>query len=198
MLALPKITHTFTLNRYLKYDAEDLTATARRRMYSAYDYLRDTDNGSKYLKKHFSDSEIEFIKENTSSGSGNDEYYDSVDYRRFSCELMELPVDGYGSITGFENRRYVDESAPTNRIPIYRKSIGSYGTGDKSFDIFDADELIGIMTADDYEYTYDSDAATPLIFEQAGKKFIITEATVSYDTVTDEVIGLDVSGLLLK
>ena len=198
MLSLPKITQTLTLNRYLKYDTGDLTSTARRRMYSAYDYLRGMDNGNAYLKKHYSDSQLEFIKENTSSGTGNDDYYDSVDYRRFSCEIMELSVDGYESITAFENRRYVDESASMNSIPIYRRSIGYYGNEERSFDIFDAEELIRIMTADDYENTYDSDAAEPLVFDQGGKHFIITEATVSYDTITGEIIGVDVTGLLLR
>ena len=141
---------------------------------------------------------LEFIKENTSSGTGNEDYYDSVDYRRFSCEIMELSVDGYESIAAFENRRYADESAPMNSIPIYRRSIGYYGNEGSSFDIFDAEELIRIMTADDYENTYDSDAAEPLVFDQGGKHFVITEATVSYDTVTDEIIGVDVSGLMLK
>ncbi len=198
-LSVPELTQAFTLRRCLKYDAATIPEDLRRRMYSAYDYLRNMDNGARYISDHYSSERIEEMLGSAAAGDSDDHTYSGyTESRSFSCSVMDLDIAGYDTVTAFSNNSYKDEyNGEYDSIPIYRTALNSYGSEEYSFDSFDAGELISIMLADDFENRYGSDAE-PIIFDLGSRKFVITEAYVSYDPITEEVTTLDIEGLLLE
>ncbi|MBO4899098.1 MAG: DUF4153 domain-containing protein [Lachnospiraceae bacterium] len=197
-LSVPKITQSLTLRRCLKYTAETIPADARRRMYSAYDYLKNMDNGEKYIDTHYSEERIAELLGDAVTGDDDDYTLSGfTESRSFSCKMMDLDITGFDTITSFQNKYYMDEyKRKIDSIPIYRVALNSYGSEDDSFDTFDATELIELMQSYNFENKYGSEAE-PLIFDQDGKRFVITEAFVSYDSLSGEIETLDIEGLLL-
>ena len=197
-LSVPKITQSLTLRRCLKYTAENIPADAKRRMYSAYDYLKNMDNGEKYIDTHYSEERIAELLGDAVTGDDDDYTLSGfTESRSFSCKMMDLDITGFDTITSFQNKYYMDEyKRKIDSIPIYRVALNSYGSEDDSFDTFDATELIELMQSYNFENKYGSEAE-PLIFDQDGKRFVITEAFVSYDSLSGEIETLDIEGLLL-
>ena len=197
-LSVPKITQSLTLRRCLKYSAENIPADAKRRMFSAYDYLKNMDNGEKYIDAHYSEERIAELLGDAVTGDDDDYTLSGLtESRSFSCQMMNLDITGYDTITSFQNKYYMDEyKGGFDRIPIYRTALNSYGSEDDSFDTFDATELIELMQSYNFENRYGSEAE-PLVYDQDGRRFVITEAFISYDSISEDVMTLDIEGLLM-
>lgn len=201
-LFVPKLTQTFTLDRCLKGRTDGLSAEAGSRMYSAYSYLCDIDNGKDYLTKRYSEEEITYIREATRKNSDGLDEYDLSESARYSCLISSIDTSGYDHVMGFiyEEPSDSDNHEPdVSRLPVFGADIE--GLNRLSDDeggqvgILDLTEFTGRMKNGEFD-DYD-DPKEPVMIEQDGKRYVIRYAWINYDTVTGEILNLNIDGYVL-
>ena len=92
-----------------------------------------------------------------------------------------------------------EENIDLENIELKVKELGSsYTVSNEDNVTFNAVKLVKLLKSDEYsgnEYKYGEE---PLIYEQSGRCFVITGASLSYDKITDDVYSLSLNGYLLE
>ena len=198
--AVPRFAQTRTFEKLIKWDEDDLSQKQVKRLLAAYDYLRRNDKGKVYLEQNYSADELEIIKDLGVKTDGN--YHGVSEYVDYRCHSAKLDVSGYDSFYTVGISMYRgdnEENIDLENIELQVRELGSsYTVSNEDNVTFNAVKLVKLLKSDEYsgnEYKYGEE---PLIYEQSGRCFVITGASLSYDKITDDVYSLSLNGYLLE
>ena len=195
-LAMPRFAQNMTLQRLLSRDAAELDEREKSRLYAAYDYLKYMDDGKEFLKSRYTRAQLSELERDDEEDSV---YAGTTEYVSFDCEVYELDVEGYKSVRVFDGYAYEDGSPlQVDRVRLDIRQIGSaYSvyTGEEYY--FDATELVALLKNPDYRTHTEEYGQAPLIYDKGDSRYVITSASISYDTYTEKLASISVDGHLL-
>ncbi len=208
MLSVPRLTQTMAFDRLLSKDISSMSEKEKHRIFAAYDYLLHMDKGSEYMEERYPKASLEPLKDLNLSIDLSDyeKNFDTVDY---VCEAVDLDISGYETISYFdcydnyydhENKGEftgIDYTAfPLKKCYISRWEI--YDEKKEAVTLFDATEIVKLLTGKDYRDNEQKYKKSPLIYERDGKSYVITQAGITYDSITGYVSFLRLEGYILS
>lgn len=199
-LAVPKFTQNLTLKRFISKDIDSLSSKQRRRLYAAYDYLNRMDGGKDYLKKRYTEDQLASLKNDADDDYS---YYSGsvTEYVNYECDSSAFDVSGYATVSLFEC--YVsdyDHGVSADKLDVKIKQMGNRyenASGEEAI-VFNATDLADLLMSDDYsddQWEYEN---SPLIYDENGRRYVITSASISYDESDDSLLMIDIEGYLLR
>ncbi|MCR4989934.1 MAG: DUF4153 domain-containing protein [Lachnospiraceae bacterium] len=198
VLSMPKLTQVRALDKLLDKDGSDLSDDERDRLHAAYDYLRKMDGGNKFLKSRYSTSQIEYM-----SSVGDNDDYDYLNEKRvtFSTKAVDIDISGYDHFARIKSSQFRSEDnggINIKKLPVDKIGSKPYSNVVEQMDIkFDARELFEFLISDEYDENEEDYLQSVFTYDVEGYRIMITEATFTYNDLSEKVVDVDIYGYIL-